>query len=193
MAPNLFTAIRTNDPDLLKNLRNVLVRAIEKNYHAKDSITPLEEAHVTITVMDAHDINFARQEFNRICENHRDELVNAKEDIAFKGMDTFGDKVLFANPSEGLNFLRKARKILEEEMIIANKDQIVNHCYRDFNPHLTMFQIKTSNIDGVDLVDISKEFRNVDFGKAKVNSIQLLHMGNRTDDGFWEVLEEFKF
>jgi len=53
--------------------------------------------------------------------------------------------------------------------------------------------IRTSNIDGVDLVDISKEFRNVEFGKAKVNSIQLLHMGNRTDDGFWEVLEEFKF
>jgi len=193
MPPNLFTAVRIDDPELLKNLRNVLVKAIEKNYHAKDSITPLEEAHVTITVMEAHDINFARKEFNRICDNHRKELESAKEDIGFKGMDLFGDKVLFANPSEGLNFLRKARTILEQEMIIANKDQIVNFCYRDFNPHLTMFQIKTSNIDGVDLPEIAKEFENYDFGKSKVGSIQLLHMGNRTDDGYWEVLEEFKF
>ena len=62
-----------------------------------------------------------------------------------------------------------------------------------FNANIRKLFFRTSNIDGVDLPEIAKEFENYDFGKSKVGSIQLLHMGNRTDDGYWEVLEEFKF
>ena len=52
----MFTAIRTNNPDLISELRRVHVAAVEDNYYAKNYIVPLEEAHVTLNVFELLDM-----------------------------------------------------------------------------------------------------------------------------------------
>ena len=63
--PSLFTAVQTKNNELIGNLRKVVCKGIEDNYYAKDYIVPLEEAHVTITVFDTSDKEFAREEFSK--------------------------------------------------------------------------------------------------------------------------------
>jgi len=142
--PSMFTAVQTTNKELIGNLRKVLCKGIEDNYYAKNYIIPLEEAHITITVFDTSDKDFAREEFRRVCERYKNELSQLKDGIEFKSLDYFGDKVLFAKPSEGggTNFLRRAREVLEKEMIINNLDKMTNYCYNSYNPHLTLFHIK---------------------------------------------------
>ena len=191
--PSLFTAVQVTNTDLIKNLRKVNFEAIKENYFAKNYIIPLEEAHVTITVFDTTDKQFAREEFKRVLEENRDELSQMKKEIEFKGLDCFGDKVLFAKPDEGdgLEFLRKARKILEKDMIIRNLRKMTNYCYNSYNPHLTLFHIKSANTDDVDLINLAKKFKGNNLGSNEVTSIQLCEMGRRQEDGYFNVIEEF--
>ena len=193
--PSLFTAVRVTNTDLIKNLRKVNFEAIKENYFAKNYIIPLEEAHVTITVFDTTDKEFAKREFKRVLEENREELSQMKKDIEFKGLDCFGDKVLFAKPDEGddgdgLVFLRRAREILEKDMIIRNLRKMTNYCYNTYNPHLTLFHIKSANTDDVDLINLAKKFKGK-LGSNEVTSIQLCEMGGRQDDGYFNVIEEF--
>ena len=52
-----------------------------------------------------------------------------------------------------------------------------------------------ANHDGVDLVNLARQFKDRQFGRDEVVSIQLCVMGseNRTEDGYWRVLKEFRF
>ena len=195
--PSLFTAVQVKNTDLIKNLRKVNFEAIKENYFAKNYIIPLEEAHVTITVFDTTDKQFAREEFNRVLEENRDELSQMKKEIEFKGLDCFGDKVLFAKPDEGddgdgLVFLIRARDILEKDMIIRNLRKMTNYCYNTYNPHLTLFHIKSANTDDVDLINLAKKFKGNNLGSNEVTSIQLCEMGRRQEDGYFNVIEEFR-
>ena len=209
--PNMFTAIKTTDPKLLSELRKVLVKAIENNYYSKNYIVPLEEAHITITVLGVENENeqFVAGAFRRALEENLSDINSFKKDIQFQGLDCFGDKVLYARPTTGLDFLNKLRQILEKS-IVDNPSKIENHCYPTYNPHLTMFHIKYvtnnftdklhkyffrgANHDGVNLYEVAQSFRNTDFGCQSATSIQLCKMGseNRTDDGYWQVIEEVK-
>jgi len=193
--PNMFTAIKTTDPKLLSELRKVLVKAIENNYYSKNYIVPLEEAHITITVLGVENENeqFVAGVFRRALEENLSDIKSFKKDIQFQGLDCFGDKVLYARPTTGLDFLNKLRQILEKA-IVDNPSKIENHCYPTYNPHLTMFHIKGANHDGVNLYEVAQSFRNTDFGCQSATSIQLCRMGseNRTDDGYWQVIEEVK-
>ena len=194
--PSLFTAVQTTNKELIASLRKMLCKGIEENYYAKNYIVPLEEAHITITVFDTSDKEFARDEFNRVLEEHRHELSQMKADIEFAGLDHFGDKVLFAKPSDdgaGTMFLRRARDILEKEMIINNLNKMTNYCYNSYNPHLTLFHIKNANHDGVDLIHLAKQYKGNVFGKNEVTSIQLCEIGRRSNDGYFTVIEEFIF
>ena len=194
--PSLFTAVQTKNKELIGNLRKVVCKGIEDNYYAKDYIVPLEEAHVTITVFDTNDKDFAREEFNRVLEENRRELSQMKNDLEFTGLGHFGDKVLFAKPTEpsvGTNFLRRAREVLEQEMIVKNPDKMTNYCYNTYNPHVTLFHIKNSNHDGVDLIHLAKQFKENVFGRNEVTSIQLCEIGRRSSDGYFNIIEEFEF
>ena len=142
--PNMFTAIRTTDPNLISKLREVLVAGVESNYYSKNYIVPLEEAHITITVfelVDNQNEQFVIQEFQRVLTEARKELSKHNSEIEFRGLECFGDKVLYANPYTGMDFLNVSRRILEKS-ITDNPSIMENHCYPTFNPHLTLFHIK---------------------------------------------------
>ena len=142
--PNMFTAIRTNNPDLVNKLREVQVAGVETNYYAKNYIVPLDEAHIHITVfelLDPQNEEFVIQEFQRVLTKARRELSRHSSEIEFRGLDCFGDKILFANPDAGIDFLKVARTILEKN-INENSSIMRNHNYSTFTPHLTMFHIK---------------------------------------------------
>ena len=72
--PSLFTAVQITNKELKQRLRKVKKKAIDDNYYAKNYIVPLEEAQVRITVFDTTDKEFAREEFNRVLEENREEL-----------------------------------------------------------------------------------------------------------------------
>ena len=141
--PNMFTAIQIQNPALLKAFREVQCMAVEDNYYAKNYIVPLEEAHITISVMECQDLEFAAQEFSRVLEENREELSSLRSEVEFTGTETFGDKVLYVKPSSGLQFLSKARDILKKN-ILDNQERgkMKDHCYPHYNPHLTMFHIR---------------------------------------------------
>ena len=193
--PNMFTAIRTNNPALISKLREVLVAGVESNYFAKNYIVPLEEAHLTITVfelVEPQNEQFVIQEFQRVLTEAKKELARHNSEIEFRGLECFGDKVLYANPYTGIDFLKVSRRILEKS-ITDNASIMENHCYPTFNPHLTMFHIKGANHDDVNLNDLSNKFHDTMFGTHQATSIQLCKMGsqNRTEDGYWHVISEF--
>ena len=141
--PNMFTAIQIQNPALMKAFREVQCKAVEDNYYAKNYIVPLEEAHITISVMECQDLEFAAQEFSRVLEENREELSSLRSEVEFIGTDTFGDKVLYVKPSSGLQFLSKARDILKKN-ILDNQERgkMKDHCYPHYNPHLTIFHIR---------------------------------------------------
>ena len=115
-------------------------------------------------------------------------------DIEFVVWEYFGDKVLFAKSDEdgGTEFLRRTRNILEKDMIFKNLRKMTNYCYNTYNPHLTLFHIKSANTDDVDLINLAKKFKGNNLGSNEVTSIQLCEMGRRQDDGYFNVIEEFR-
>ena len=97
--PNMFTAIRTNNPDLISELRRVHVAAVEDNYYAKNYIVPLEEAHVTLNVFELLDMRqepFLIEEFQRSLTQKKSQLLKLDKKLEFSGLDCFGDKILYA-------------------------------------------------------------------------------------------------
>ena len=69
--PNLFIAIRIVNSQVKKNLRNVLVSALEEDYNVKNYIEPLDDAHISVLVIyvDCYNQGIIREIFVNVCEN----------------------------------------------------------------------------------------------------------------------------
>ena len=68
--PNLFIAIRIVNSQVKKNLRNVLVSALE-DYNVKNYIESLDHAHISVLVIyvDCYNQGIIREKFVNVCEN----------------------------------------------------------------------------------------------------------------------------
>lgn len=190
--PNMFTAIRTNNPDLISELRRVHVAAVEDNYYAKNYIVPLEEAHVTLNVFELLDMRqepFLIEEFQRSLAQKKSQLLKLDKKLEFCGLDCFGNKILYAKPIGGMDLLKSAHDVLEKTI---NDNQILKtYGFSTYNPHLTMLRIRGANPDRVDLLKLSAQFRNTTFGTHQATSIQLCKMRHKTMDGYWQVISQF--
>ena len=140
--PNLFIAIRIVNSQVKKNLRNVLVSALEEDYNVKNYIEPLDDAHISVLVIyvDGYNQGIIREKFVNVCEANREELEKSRVNIDFDGVDTFGASIMFAKPgAKGTNFLRKIRDILDSQFML-NEEKIKDHSFHTFNPHLTLIK-----------------------------------------------------
>lgn len=193
--PNMFTAIRTDNPKLISELRKVQEAAVEDNYDAKDYIVPLAEAHVTLSVFELLDMRqeaFLIQEFQRSLAGKKSELLELDKKLEFCGLGCFGDKILYAKPIGGTDFLKCAHDILEK-VIYDNNSILKTYGYPTYNPHITMFRKPwhATSYNNVDLFKLSDQFYNTTFGTHQATTIQLCKMRNRMSDGYWQVISQF--
>ena len=110
MSFNYFLTFRLNDQNLQKELRKVHVEFVGQDESIKNFIEPVEKAHVTLNVINCEKsrleelINLLKEEI----ENHKEKLRNAP-DIEIKGLGMFGTSVMWAEPTNGVEYLQDVR------------------------------------------------------------------------------------
>ena len=183
MGPNLFLAFQITNPELIANLRKVLYTCVEKENGLKDFISPLESAHVTLDVfrVETENLEEAKSMFQDVFDQHIQTITReVRKSVTFKGLDMFGKTVLFAKPDQGSDFLQKVHKAFRKALEDAG---IEIHGYKEYNPHLTLLQVKTSKEN--QLREIPKacleNMEDVELGSQEVKQIQLLSISKPKD------------
>ena len=183
MGPNLFLAFQITNPELIANLRKVLYTCVEKENGLKDFIAPLETAHVTLDVfrVETENLADAKLMLQDVFDRHIKTIwKEVGKSVTFKGLDMFGKTVLFARPDQGSDFLQKVHKVFRKALEDAG---IGINGYKDYNPHLTLLQVKTSKEN--QLKEIPKacleNMENVELGSQEVKQIQLLSISKQKD------------
>ena len=147
MSFNYFLTFRLNDQNLQKELRKVHVEFVGQDESIKNFIEPVEKAHVTLNVINCEKsrleelINLLKEEI----ENHKEKLRNAP-DIEIKGLGMFGTSVMWAEPTNGVEYLQDVHQIFKK-MLLKNGFGTKTFSY---NPHVTLFLGKSGSSLKVD-------------------------------------------
>ena len=188
--PNFFLAFQITNPGLLESLRGVQYNCVLENRKLKELIAPLETAHVGIGVFRVEDerLEEVKTILRDVFEKYRAEQEeDDKRSVTFKGLDMFGESVLFAKPDRGTEFIRKLHKISNDAL---KKAEIKMFEFENFNPHITLFK---SNNHLREIPTTCKEaIGDVELGSQDVEDIGLLSIPKpREDNGYYYTEEVY--
>eukprot|EP01118_Nematostelium_gracile_P016955 TRINITY_DN711_c0_g1_i11.p1 TRINITY_DN711_c0_g1~~TRINITY_DN711_c0_g1_i11.p1 ORF type:complete len:151 (-),score=41.11 TRINITY_DN711_c0_g1_i11:115-567(-) len=116
------------------------------------------------------------------CNGLVDEQLGSSCKLNLKGVGTFGNRVIWMGieENEDLAKMRKTVVGMREHLLNTIKGLYVEE--RDFNPHITLFKLR----NGGSFNKLSKEVEDVEFGVHTVQTIELLSMQEKDDDGYYK-------
>ena len=106
----------------------------------KSNAVPLKKTHITLLVANVQEEELPKARAV-ISKTFRDNLAKIVPENQFtveiKGVDSFGEKVVFAEIDQGKSFLMQ----LNEELLVAFEDADFD-CDSRYTPHVTILKVK---------------------------------------------------
>ena len=188
---NYFFGVRLTNPEILSSIASFQQDYISVNEQLSKQIEEPSKAHITINVL-----HLKEEEVepcaNLIREKLSLSLTDEERTLKIKGVDKFGSRVVWAKPTEGIEFLEKLRKELNTILLEGGFD--VREVDRKFAPHVTMFKTrfrgsrkrrKSGDLNKRQLGDDIDIYSDTLFGEDVINEFQLLSMNKPSKDGYY--------
>ena len=184
--PNVFVAVELDNPEIIQNMQEVQHHACQFDPKLKSNAVPLQKTHVTLLVANVQEeeLQKAKAVISKTFRENLSSIVPENQfSVKIKGVDSFGDKVVFAEVDEGKPALMGINEALLHAFENAGFD-----CDSRYTPHVTLMKVghiflqhKTNKISIADWIQIK--------GRNTKGSLRELHGQRvwRTDDHRGEV------
>ena len=143
--PNVFIAVELNNQEIIQNMQEVQDHAAQFDPKLKSNAVPLQKTHVTLLVTNVQEEELEKAKA-LISKTLRDKLGSIVPENQFnvkiKGVDSFGDKVVYADVDEGKPLLMR----INEELLMAFEEAGFD-CDSRYTPHVTL--MKVSHISNI--------------------------------------------
>ena len=98
----------------------------------------MEKAHITVLVANVQEnqLEKAKWLIEKTLRNHIVKSVPTEFEVQLKGIDSFGDKITYAEVEQGENHLR-----LINEKLLDAFEKAGFSCDARFTPHLTLMKV----------------------------------------------------
>ncbi|CAH1782947.1 unnamed protein product [Owenia fusiformis] len=188
LRPNHFLALRITDEEIRKNILDVQDAILDVEDRYAECVIPAGALHVTLCVLGLDTPDQVGHAVDFLHHYHEEIKTMVAKDLSltFKGVGTFFDRVLYAEPipNQGLINIVEYLKTLCKENGIDVRD---NH---DFVPHLTIMKVTrpVSRELGTKEIDpqLYSGMHDIEFGEQKFDTIHLCSMAEqRQEDGFY--------
>ena len=137
--PNVFVAVELSNPEIIRNLKEVQDHACQFDPKLKTNAVPLQKTHVTLLVANVQEeeIQKAKAVISKTLRDNLGEIVPENQfSVKIKGVDSFGDKVVFAEVEEGKPSLMQINQELLNAFETAGFD-----CDSRYTPHVTLMKV----------------------------------------------------
>ena len=198
---NYFFGVRISHPNILGNIASFQQEYISENEELFKQLEEPNKSHITLNVL-----HLTEEQIDPCVKLIREKLnttfTEEERTIKIQGVDKFGSKVVFAKPTEGVEFLGKLRTDLNTILMEGGFD--VREVDRKYQPHVTMFKTRfrgSRSKKGGDneykkkqLGDDLNKYSDTLFGKEIMKEFQLLSMNKRaSEDGYYHSEATFTF
>ena len=147
--PNVFIAVELNNQEIIKNMQEVQDHAAQFDPKLKSNAVPLQKTHVTLLVTNVQEeeLEKAKALISKTLRDNLGSIVPENQfSVKIKGVDSFGDKVVYADVDEGKPLLMR----INEELLRAFEEAGFD-CDSRYTPHVTLMKVrsKTRHISNI--------------------------------------------
>ena len=140
MTKLLTMYFQLDNPGIHEEIKSLQAACIAKNPNLKahcDNV-PVEKAHITLLAANVQEnqLEKAKKVIERTLRNQVVQSVPTEFDIELRGIDSFGDKITYAEVDEGDNHLR-----LINEKFVDAFEKAGFSCDARFTPHVTLMKV----------------------------------------------------
>ena len=138
--PNVFVAVELDNPEIIQNMREVQDHASQFDPKLKATVVPLKKSHVTLLVANVQEeeLQKAKAVISKTFRENLGDIVPENQfSVKLKGVDSFGDKVVFAEVDEGKPSLMR----INEELLRAFEGAGFD-CDSRYTPHVTLMKVQ---------------------------------------------------
>ncbi|RHZ78772.1 hypothetical protein Glove_156g5 [Diversispora epigaea] len=201
--PNYFLSIRVDYKVIQENLAEFTNHVHTKFPEYKKLLIKPKQCHITLFVLhlDQDNIEQAKECLSTSRDILDQNCPKGGLSLHLKGIGIFGNRVVHTFPecSPDLDSFTKLTYSLHDKF---KKNGLVdNDIHKEFKPHVTLMKLRNpiKINQGKKIIkhipkEIYENFRECDFGKHFINSIELssMHMP-KDDDGYYAKIEAMKF
>ena len=187
--------MRITNPTILENISKLQAELISKDESFKKHLEAPSKAHVTLAILNLNEETL--EDCKSVLNNSfKPSYSESLRTVSFKGVGQFSKRVIFAKPSENIEFLRTLREDLLDIFSDHNIDVLEQD--REFNPHLTLFKIRRekrrkrkksgedTKKDKLDIEDDQDNNSDYNFGEQVFDELELLSMNKaKAEDGYY--------
>lgn len=142
--------------DIPEDIKEQIVK-IYRFVKSNGKFVEYENLHITLLFLGEINDNKLQE-----IKSKMDNIEYNKFEISLKGLNTFGDRILF------IEILKNKEKLIE----LANIVQKIFNVYEDYYPHITIQRIKYIN-NNKDFLEFLNKYRDYEFGEFIVDKIYL--------------------
>ena len=129
-----------DNPGIHEEIKSLQAACIAKNPNLKahcDNV-PVEKAHITVLAANVQEdqLEKAKKVIETTLRNHVVQSVPSMFDVELKGIDSFGDKITYAEVDKGSSHLR-----LINEKLVDAFEKAGFSCDARFTPHVTLMKV----------------------------------------------------
>ena len=140
MTELLTMFFQLENPGIQEEIKSLQAACIAKNPNLKphcDNV-PVEKAHITLLAANVQEdqLEKAKKVIERTLRNHVVQSVPSMFDVELKGIDSFGDKIIYAEVDKGAGHLR-----LINEKLVNAFEKAGFSCDARFTPHVTLMKV----------------------------------------------------
>ena len=140
MTELLTMFFQLENPGIQEEIKSLQAACIAKNPNLKphcDNV-PVEKAHITLLAANVQEdqLEKAKKVIERTLRNHVVQSVPSMFDVELKGIDSFGDKITYAEVDKGSSHLR-----LINEKLVDAFEKAGFSCDARFTPHVTLMKV----------------------------------------------------
>ena len=129
-----------DNPTIHEEIKSLQAACIAKNPNLKahcDNV-PVEKAHITVLAANVQEdqLEKAKKVIETTLRNHVVQSVPPTFEVELKGIDSFGDKITYAEVDKGDSHLR-----LINEKLVDAFEKAGFSCDARFTPHVTLMKV----------------------------------------------------
>ena len=129
-----------DNPTIHEEIKSLQAACIAKNPNLKahcDNV-PVEKAHITVLAANVQEeqLENAKKVIETTLRNHVVQSVPPTFEVELKGIDSFGDKITYAEVDKGSSHLR-----LINEKLVDAFEKAGFSCDARFTPHVTLMKV----------------------------------------------------
>jgi len=188
--PNVFIAVEVKNPEIIQRMQEVQNEMVVHNSELERHAMSLKKVHATLLAFNAHEEELpkARAVLERTLRTSIKELGETSFILEVQGMNTFNDRVVFADIKEGSDKLTMMNQHLRKAFQDAGFD-----CDLKFAPHITLMKMRFRHKGSIPRASYQGSCDKV-FGEQIVVETKLLSMTKpQTFEGQYYSEGEYNF